>query len=1074
MLRTKLKLILLLLIIALVFMQLIVAGTTGKITGTVTDQKTGAPIVGANIIVEGTTLGSATDQNGQFTVLYAPPGNYTVRVSVIGYKEVKVTDVIVHIDQTTRIDFVLEPEVLPGEEIVVVAERKIIKPDVATSTVAVPSSDISVLPVSNVNDIISLEAGISGMSIRGGYAQEILFLLDGIALRDPRNNEPVTKVPLSAVKEISIQRGGFNAEYGQVQSGIINVVTVEGDRDRYSGNIEIKIVPPAPKYFRTDGIPDVHDPNSYWMRPYLDDAVCWTGTTQGEPYTDLNGNGKWDEGEPFEDLNGDGIRTYWDKYMQMQYPSFVGWNAVSDQLLADDDPTNDLTPRGAQRVFMWETRKKQPNNLADYDIDAGFGGPVPLISKKLGDLRFFTSYRRHRDVLLWPQADPDYIDWDWTFQLTSDIAKNTKLRFSSLIGHIRTLAENWNYGFYPHWPHEIAAGTGGYQMFNTFSDWAWSRANIGHRSFSMKLTQQLSPRTYYEISVDHFYREYDTNPTSLRDTTKKHEILPGYWVDEYPFGYWPYEIVGVTPEIKDGIQASLARDFSKVKATTIKGDFTSQINFNNLMKFGFEFVYNDLNMDYGFIQMQSKGQTYANRVQMHNFPIRAALYIQDKLETQGFIMNVGLRLDYSHSRTDWWDLEKNAYNPYFISSQYAKYKDDYEFEMVKSKPQWQLSPRLGISHPITVNSKLFFNYGHFKQIPQYETLFRIQRSSTSALSAIGNPNLTLAKTIAYELGYDHLIFNSILIQLAAYYKDISDQQNVTTYESISGDNYIVTTSNGYRDIRGFELTIRKNTGRWFRGWINYTYQVASSGHFGPERFYEDPARQKLYNEETENFYQQRSIPTPFARANLSLFTPEDFGPNLMNSHPLGEFMVTLLLNWSEGGWTTYNPKGASGVVNNVQYVDYFDGTLRVSKTLNLKSIKIHLFCDISNLFNQMRLRDTGNQLYRQSLHLPKSEAYDNIPGNDKFGDYRRPGIPWQPIEYRAVIEGTQPPDNTVPIYYEGTTGKYWEIVDGHWQEVEKSKLDWILENKAYIYNPGPSTWWFLNPRRVTLGIRISF
>jgi hypothetical protein len=140
----------------------------------------------------------------------------------------------------------------------------------------------------------------------------------------------------------------------------------------------------------------------------------------------------------------------------------------------------------------------------------------------------------------------------------------------------------------------------------------------------------------------------------------------------------------------------------------------------------------------------------------------------------------------------------------------------------------------------------------------------------------------------------------------------------------------------------------------------------------------------------------------------------------------------------------------------------------------LKNFRVQFLLDVSNLFNSQRLRDTGNQEYRLSLHLPKSKAYDNIPGNDKLGDYRKPGVEWQPMKYRAVIAGTTPPADNVPIYYEGSTGKYWEIVDGTWQEVAQARIDQINKDKAYIFNPGPSTYFFLNPRSIFIGARVSF
>ena len=1018
------------------------AGTTGKIAGTVVDGATGEPLAGANVIVENSDFGAAADLNGHYTILHMPPGEYTVNVSMMGYATVTLEGVSVRIDQTAYADFNLQMEAIKGEAVTILADRTIIKKDVATSVVNVSADEVEELPVSNVNDVISMQAGIQNdFAIRGGMKDDVLFMVNGVTLRDPRNNEPITKVALSSIQEISVERGGFNAEYGQVQSGLINVVTKEGSKNSYYGSFTGKVTPPASKYYRTEGIPDVHDADSYWMRPYLDNDVCWTGTNNGA----------------------------WDQYMRKQYPSFIGWNNISEQLCTDNDPDNDLTPVGAQRVFMYETRKAQINDMADYDIDAGFGGPVPFVSKMLGNLRFFTSYRRERDVLLWNYTRPDYSDYDWNLQVTSDISPSIKLRVMGLLGNVATMADNWNYGSYPRWPSTLASGTGGTILFNMFSDWAWSKTDIHHRSLSAKLTHTLNPKTFYEVSLEYFERLYDTRPTDLRDTTDLTEILPGYLVDEYPLGYWPTEVVGVTPSIADGIQASLARDNSKTSVTRLKANITSQIDFNNLLKAGIEFDYNDLNMDYGFIQMQTQGKSYGQRVQMRNFPVRAALYVQDKLETKGFTMNAGLRLDYSNSNTTWWDI--NPYDPRFISS---LYNENDVFPTVKSKPQWQLSPRLGISHPITENSKLFFNYGHFKQMPQYETLFKIDRNASHELNRLGDPNMTLAKTISYELGYDHILFKDLLVQMAAFYRDITDQQDTTQYFSINAGNYYLTTSNNYEDIRGFEITIQKTAGRWFSGFANYTYQVSSKGNFGSAERFEDPALQKEYDEETTHLYQSHPTPSPYARVNLSLYTPEDIGPRLLGHHILGGWMMNLLLDWRQGGWITYNPKNVSGVRNNLQYVDDFNGTLRASKTIHFKTFRLQFLMDIGNMFNRLKIWNTWDQSYRQSLHLPENEAWDNIPGEDKLGDYRKPGVEWQPMEYRTEIEGTTPPDNDVPIYYEGSTGKYWEIVDGQWIESDPAKIDQILDDKAYIFNAGPSTYYFLNPRTWVFGVRISF
>ncbi len=1036
-------------------------GTTGKIAGTITEKSNGEKLPGANIVVAGTRWGAVTDMEGRYTILEVPPGTYSLQVTLLGHQKMIINDVRVYIDQTTRIDAGMTQEAIEIGDVVVVAERPLIKPDVATSVVAVSGDEIKTLPVASVTDVMGMQAGIDGNRIRGGDLDEALFMVDGVTMRDPRNNQALTKVAMSTVREVAVERGGFNAEYGQVQSGIVNVVTNEGKMQGYSGSINIRLTPPARKYFHGSDMPDVNDVNSYWLRPFYDPNVCWTGTTSGA----------------------------WDVYTQSKYLKFEGWNAVSQKLCSDNNPDNDLTPLAAQRVFQYYTRKEQINDQPDYEIDGGFGGPVPFVAKPLGNLRFFASYRGSKSVLLFPSTRPDYTDYDARIVLNSDITNSMKLRIAGLSGNVSTMAGNRSVeSTYKQWPYELAStslGTGGYELFNIFSDWAYGLADRKHTSISAKLTHMLSKSTYYEVSAEYFARKYHSYAPDMRDTTQKFEVLPGYFETATPYGVF-YGIDGIVGGINEGNQNALARDNSMVSSTTLKADFTSQANFNNLIKAGAEFVYNDLDLDYGYIKMQSGGQQYDNRIRMRNFPIRAAFYLQNKLETKGFILNAGMRLDYSNSQTDWWAL--TPFNPDFYS---YKYDETIPLETEKAKGQWQLSPRLGISHPITDHSKLYFNYGHFKQMPQYEAQYRFDRSTDNSLVRFGDPNLTLAKTIAYELGYDHELWNGqLLLQLAAFYRDISDQQNNTSYRPAFGSAYTVTTATSYSDIRGFELTLRKSAGRWFYGFLNYTYQATSSGNFGQNYIFEDPKAQQDYDENTVNMYQIRSVPSPYARANFTFAIPRNYGPAIMKHHLFGDLLANLMVRWTQGGWSTYNPNNAgtmsynnntnNKIQNNVQYVDYFDATLRLSKMIQIKSADVQFFADFHNLLNARRLNNTGDLNYRKSLHLPESDAYNNIPGDDKFGAYREPGVAWQPMENGVDLNSV--PNSTRAWYYEESSGKYYRYINDltipnvhdRWTVVEQKEVDRALEDKAYIDMPNPSTFWFLNPRAITFGVRLSF
>lgn len=492
------------------------------------------------------------------------------------------------------------------------------------------------------------------------------------------------------------------------------------------------------------------------------------------------------------------------------------------------------------------------------------------------------------------------------------------------------------------------------------------------------------------------------------------------------------------------------------------------------MKAGIEFDYNDLDFDYGTIQSGGQAaEKYQNRVQMRLFPIRAAAYLQDKLEVKEFTANLGLRLDYSNSNVTWWDL--NPYDQTFFSS---RYNNALAFLTKDAKPQWQVSPRVGIAHPITENSKLFFNYGHFKQVPQYESLFRVERDATRAITSFGNPDLILAKTISYELGFDYIVTQDVLVQMAAFYNDISDQQDFTSYQSLSkGFAYTKSTSNNYQDIRGFELTLRKTFGRWWTGFANYTYQVSTTGHFGSSRQFDDRTQQKKWDEATVNLYQDRPIPQPYARANVNLYTPSDFGPKFLNHRVRGGFMLNLTLDWQAGYWTTWNPNPGAfpSVAYNVKANDFFSAYLRVDKTINFGKLRTQFFMDVSNALDTHRLWNTGDFDYLSSLHLPESEVYSylNIPGSDKVGDYRKPGVDFQPMINGVGL--TKPPEaGDRAWYYHPASGKYYEGVNGQWVEVEKSKLNQALKDKAYIDMPNASTYWFLDPRKIYFGVRVSF
>ena len=221
---------------------------TGKIAGRVTDES-GQPLPGVNLIIAATSQGGTTDSDGYYVILNVSPGSYSLRASFIGFGPQTVEGVRVNIEQTTTVNFQLQEDAIGLEEVVVTAELPVVQADVSNSQLNVSADQIEALPVSSVTSVVGLQAGIQGLSVRGSGSDELSFMVNGLTLRDERNNAPYTSISLSSVEEVQVQTGGFNAEYGNVRSGVVNVVTKEGDRNRYSGNAIIRYSSPAQKHF---------------------------------------------------------------------------------------------------------------------------------------------------------------------------------------------------------------------------------------------------------------------------------------------------------------------------------------------------------------------------------------------------------------------------------------------------------------------------------------------------------------------------------------------------------------------------------------------------------------------------------------------------------------------------------------------------------------------------------------------------------------------------------------------------------------------------------------------------------
>jgi len=219
-------------IIGFIFFQAtLFAGVTGKVSGYITDKHTKEPLVGANIVLAGTVMGASADSKGHYFILLVPPGEYTIQARMMGYQTMNKLKVAVSADLTSTVNFELESSILEGEEVSIVAERPVVQKDITSSTRIIESEELSKIPNAvDIGSAVAIQPGVIDNHFRGGRTGETRYMIDGVPIENPiAGGYSGLNVNKDAIQEMQVITGGFNAEFGQAQSGVVNIITREGN-----------------------------------------------------------------------------------------------------------------------------------------------------------------------------------------------------------------------------------------------------------------------------------------------------------------------------------------------------------------------------------------------------------------------------------------------------------------------------------------------------------------------------------------------------------------------------------------------------------------------------------------------------------------------------------------------------------------------------------------------------------------------------------------------------------------------------------------------------------------------------
>ncbi|PKL81545.1 MAG: hypothetical protein CVV24_14720, partial [Ignavibacteriae bacterium HGW-Ignavibacteriae-3] len=204
---------------------LINAGTKGRIKGKVVDLQTGEALIGANVVVVGSSAGNNSDVNGDYLIQNLDPGVYTLRCSYVGYQTITISNVRVNADLTSFQNFELPSQDIQVGTVLITAQKPIIQKDNTNAVRITTGEDISALPVRGFTNFLLLTPGVSTnngeIHLRGGRTDEVGYYIEGVSVRNPRGGGRAVSIAQDAIEEIQVQSGGYTAEFGGANSGIV-------------------------------------------------------------------------------------------------------------------------------------------------------------------------------------------------------------------------------------------------------------------------------------------------------------------------------------------------------------------------------------------------------------------------------------------------------------------------------------------------------------------------------------------------------------------------------------------------------------------------------------------------------------------------------------------------------------------------------------------------------------------------------------------------------------------------------------------------------------------------------------
>lgn len=897
------------------------AGTTGTLTGVVTNEKR-EPLAGVNVRVVGQRLGAMTDEQGRYTIVGIPGGSsHSIQYNMLGYAPMTVANVAIVADFTTTQNVQMKVEAVELEEVRVESTRPLLQRDATSTARFLPAEDLQKMPVRGYKDAAAQQSGIVNFQrnidvesnnsptliIRGGRPNETAYYVDGFSQQDPLTGNSTTTINNNAIEEVVVLSGGFNAEYGRIMSGVVNVITKEGG-DRYSGSLE----------------------------------------------------------------------------------------AVTDNI-----------SRGSE--FL-NTR------IYDYNVyDGSFGGPISP-GKEWGN--FYLSGQRRWQEDRAPKGNygrpvPANSLGGWTGQgkLSFPLAQAMTLKFGALAS-----LDDWQ------------------EYRNSF------RFNLAHapryedrnQSYTGQLNHTLSSKGFYNVAVTFFQTERKRGDGLFFDDIPAYASVP----DVDLRTDIPWFLPGFSGTPGDPLSDSLAAQAARVPGSTgalwddylhrsssyvaLKGDYTTQWNPYHQIKAGFQVDQHQLRFYQNYFpksfspgQQDIDGYGYAEdgRTKVDDGldgarePRTASVYLQDKYERSGLVVNAGLRWDY---------LDVNA--KALVNEDVPLGSDGVltDADLTDGKTYHRVSPRLGVGFPISDKSVLHVNWGQFFQQPNLQDLYVSYRFLEYKIQTggyfvpFGNPNLKPEHTTAYEVGLAHQMNEYAKFDVTAYYKDIRDLVQIATVRSVP-NSFSTFRNRDFGTVRGVDVgfTLRRVNNISANVSYSLSFAKGTGSVSQTQRNIAWTASEPPRQTSPLDFDQRHKL-----AVNLDYSLERGEGPKVGRYTPFSNFGINLLYNVASGTPFTptnvYDEQTLAAVASqpegplNSRYGPWTQSLdLKATKSFPLAGLNLDAYVWLLNAF------DTRNAItVYTGTGSPYTSGYLQTPeGQALAADLESKGI--DPVAaYNLALQGT--------------------------------------------------------------------